>query len=53
VLTDIEITINRLIEQDSMEGFEAYTPKKPVDAPPPPPPKPVFGRSVKKYSSRL
>lgn len=36
VLTQIEITINRLIDEDRIEGFEAYTPRKrPVDPPQP------------------
>ena len=55
-LTDIEMTINRLIDEDRIDGFEATRPRAPVDpatAPPPPERKPVFGKSVKKYSSRL
>jgi ATP-dependent RNA helicase DeaD len=74
-LTQIEITINRLIDEDRIEGFEAYTPRKrrvdppqpritesgeivmdeppASDEPPPPPKKEVFGRSRKRYSSRL
>jgi ATP-dependent RNA helicase DeaD len=34
-LTDIEMTINRLIEEDRIEGFEAYTPRKRYDTPRP------------------
>jgi ATP-dependent RNA helicase DeaD len=35
-LTQIEITINRLIEEDRIEGFQAYTPRKrQVDLPQP------------------
>ncbi len=66
-LTDIERTINRLIDEDRIEGFEASTRKqrRHVDDPdlPPPPPsedappaeakKAVFGKFKKKYSSRL
>ena len=68
-LTDIEITINKLIDQDRIEGFEAYTPRRkaapvvangdgaaegvPADEPPAPARKPVYGKRVKKYSSRL
>jgi ATP-dependent RNA helicase DeaD len=70
-LTDIEITINRLIDEDRIDGFDAYTPRKrPVDPPQPPPigsdappalveeppaapKKPVFGKSVRRYSNRL
>ena len=68
-LTDIEMVINRLIDEDRIEGFEAYTARKrevrpvtvltehgqmvPTDEPPPPAKKPVFGKSAKKYSTRL
>ncbi len=60
-LTEIEKTINRLIDEDRVEGFEAYTPRKRVEpaptangeAPPPPPRKPVFGKFVRRYSNRL
>ncbi len=66
-LTDIEMTINRLIEEDRIEGFEAAAPKvrRSVDDPEPapvvrgendPPEEPrkaVFGKGKKKYSSRL
>ena len=66
-LTEIEITINRLIEEDRIEGFEATAPKRrrhiddpdeptpapAADAPPAEPKKAVFGKFKKKYSSRL
>jgi ATP-dependent RNA helicase DeaD len=56
-LTDIEITINRLIEEDFIEGFQSYTPRAKTENPrqdgPLPDKKPVFGKTVKKYSSRL
>jgi ATP-dependent RNA helicase DeaD len=69
-LTEIEKTINRLIDEDKIEGFDAYTPRqRPVDPPQPPPVgsdapppaeeppaaprKPVFGKSVRRYSNRL
>ena len=66
-LTEIEMTINRLIDEDRIEGFEAYTPRKRVERPPaaegeaaPPaeeepqqPRKAVYGKFVRKYSSRL
>ncbi|MFO0849830.1 MAG: DEAD/DEAH box helicase [Gemmataceae bacterium] len=68
-LTDIEMTINRLIDEDRIEGFESYTPRKRYDAPPQPvggsgeqqpaeaAPQPekkaVFGKFTRKYSSRL
>jgi ATP-dependent RNA helicase DeaD len=37
MLTDIEVTINRLIESDRIEGFEAYTPRAKVEIVQPPP----------------
>jgi len=68
-LTDIEMTINRLIEADRIEGFDAYLSRKtPIlrsidststteealsDAEDAPARKPVYGKSVKKYSTRL
>jgi len=68
-LTDIEIAINRLIEADRIEGFDAYTPRKVFDRPARPAPvegevqeesppdepakKAVFGKRVKRYSERL
>jgi ATP-dependent RNA helicase DeaD len=72
-LTDIEVSINRLIDEDRIEGFQAYAPRQrvedkvrvlsvdgataegdtPTDEPAPPPKKEVYGRSGKRYSSRL
>ncbi len=63
-LTDIEMQINKLIDEDRIEGFESYTPRPktvlraPGEAPAPGEPpvperKPVYGKSVKKYSTRL
>jgi ATP-dependent RNA helicase DeaD len=66
-LTEIEMVINRLIEPDTIEGFEATTPKRRrhIDDPDEPirlpaaepetgePKKAVFGKFKKKYSSRL
>ena len=55
-LTDIEMAINRLIDEDHMEGFEARPRQaKVADAPPPPPVerKPVYGKPTKRYSTRL
>ncbi len=37
MLTDIEVTINKLIESDRIEGFEAYTPRVKVEIVQPPP----------------
>lgn len=66
-LTEIEKTINRLIDEDKIEGFEAYTSRRRVERSPavegeaaPPdaeepqqPRKTVYGKFVRKYSSRL
>ena len=68
-LTQIENMINRLIEEDRIEGFEAYTPRKRYDTPklastvgedrqetpvePEAEKKAVYGKTKKKYSSRL
>jgi ATP-dependent RNA helicase DeaD len=66
-LTEIEIVINRLIEADFIDGFEASAPKRRrhIDDPDEPirlaaaepetgePKKAVFGKFKKKYSSRL
>jgi ATP-dependent RNA helicase DeaD len=54
VLTGIEHLINRLIEEDRVEGFDAFTPRvKPTSNEPPKAAGPVFGRSKRKYSNRL
>ncbi len=68
-LTPIENMINRLIEEERNQGFEAYTPRKRYDVPklastvgqdrpdvpvePDAEKKAVFGKTKKKYSSRL
>ncbi|MGL6075779.1 MAG: DEAD/DEAH box helicase [Fimbriiglobus sp.] len=59
-LTEIEMTINRLIEEDRIEGFDAYLPKRKAEPQeangepaPPTEKKAVFGKTVKRYSSRL
>lgn len=56
-LTAIEGFINKQIPQEQIQGWEAFTPKKPKLAPTEPePPKavvPVFGRRVRRYSNRL
>ena len=49
LLTNIEITINHLIDQDQIEGFEARAPRAPKEPEAPRESKPVFGRQVKKY----
>jgi ATP-dependent RNA helicase DeaD len=68
VLTEIEMTINKLIEADHIDGFESFTPRKKADLPSKPteegatstpvsepeaPKKAVFGKPSRKYSSRL
>ena len=54
LLTDIEIQINKLIEEERMPNFEAYAPRVKVEEAPKPPAKPVFGRrAAKRYSNRL
>jgi ATP-dependent RNA helicase DeaD len=53
LLTSIEVTINKLIAEDRIEGFEAYAPR--VKAAPAEPRQtvPVYGRTQKKYSWRV
>jgi ATP-dependent RNA helicase DeaD len=54
LLTDIEVQINKLIDEERMPNFDAYTPRVKVEEAPKPPPKPVFGRrAAKRYSNRL
>ena len=56
LLTDIEMFINKQLEQDRIEGFQAYTaraPKTEKAAEPPKPAAPVFGRRTRRYSNRL
>ncbi len=62
-LTEIEKTINKLIDEDRIEGFEAYTSRRrsapsngdnpEVAETPPPPRKPVYGKFVRRHSNRL
>ncbi len=69
-LTEIEKTINKLITEDKIEGFDAYTSRRrtsrtadpglqplgsepPADEPPAPPKKAVYGKPVRRYSTRL
>ncbi len=53
-LTAIETFINKQIEEDGIEGFEAYAPRVRVEkAAGPRSSAPVFGRRVKKYTNRL
>jgi ATP-dependent RNA helicase DeaD len=53
-LTAIELFINKQLDADKIEGFEAYTPKpaaKPAEEKKPH--VPLFGRRVRRYSNRL
>jgi ATP-dependent RNA helicase DeaD len=54
LMTAIEIQVNRLLEEERIPGFEAYTPKQRDETPAAPKAAtPVFGRRTKKYSRRL
>jgi ATP-dependent RNA helicase DeaD len=54
LLTEIEKSINKLIEEQRFDGFEAYVPRVKVEEEPKPAPQPVFGRRpAKRYSRRL
>jgi ATP-dependent RNA helicase DeaD len=49
-LTSIEMQVNRLLEEERMPNFEAYSPRMKKSDPAPKAASPVFGRrSVKKY----
>jgi ATP-dependent RNA helicase DeaD len=55
-LTAIEAFINKELEKDGIEGFQAYSPR--AEAPKtepeaPQPVSPVFGRRIRRYSRRL
>ncbi len=56
-LTAIEAFINMELEQERVEGFEAYVPRVPADEAEQPaarkPVTPVFGRRGRRYSKRL
>ena len=54
LLTDIEIVVNRLLEQQRFANFEAYRPRtRSADPEAPKRAAPVFGRQQKRYSRRL
>ncbi len=54
VLTEIEMTINKIIPARIVEGFEAFRPKAPPKSDEPPKQSlPVYGRAGRKYSNRL
>jgi ATP-dependent RNA helicase DeaD len=52
-LDAIEAFINKQIQHDQMEGFEAFAPKANVEPEKPKPVVPVFGRRSRRYSRRL
>jgi ATP-dependent RNA helicase DeaD len=55
-LTQIETFINKVLDEDRIEGYEAYTPRAPKEDRPASemkPAAPIFGRRTKKYSKRL
>jgi ATP-dependent RNA helicase DeaD len=54
LLTSIEIQVNRLLEEERMAHFTAYTPRVKEERPAAAKSSgPVFGRRTKKYSKRL
>jgi ATP-dependent RNA helicase DeaD len=52
-LTAIEMLINHIIEEDRIDGFQAFTPKPIEEKPAAAPALPVFGRRVRRYSRAL
>jgi len=54
-LTQIEAFINMQLTQERLEGFEAFAPRRKVQAAPeaPKPAAPIFGRRTRRYSNRL
>jgi ATP-dependent RNA helicase DeaD len=53
-LTAIENFINKQLQEDRIDGFQAYTPRIALAEPEPPKPiVPVFGRRTRRYSRRL
>jgi ATP-dependent RNA helicase DeaD len=52
-LDRIEAFIDKMIPQDKIEGFEAFTPKPATTTAAPKAASPVFGRRTKRYSNRL
>ena len=53
-LTEIELAVNRLLVEERVEGFQAYTPRVAKPDEPKPEVKPVFGRNrTRRYSNRL
>ena len=53
-LTAIEAYINKQLDIDNVEGFQAYTPKVvTVKAAEAKPHVPLFGRRIRRYSNRV
>jgi ATP-dependent RNA helicase DeaD len=54
-LTAIEMFMNKVLPEERLEGFGAFTPrvKAPAEPEKPKPVVPVFGRAVRRYSRRL
>jgi hypothetical protein len=52
-LTRIEDFINKVIPQDRLEDFVAYTPRAVPNPDEPKEVKPIFGRRTKRYSERV
>ncbi len=52
-LTAIENLINWVVEEDRIEGFDAFAPRQRDAEEPPKPTVPVYGRRVKRYSRAL
>jgi ATP-dependent RNA helicase DeaD len=55
-LTAIESFINKELERDGIDGFQALAPRPEKTSPEPEPPRPVipvFGRRTRRYSNRL
>jgi ATP-dependent RNA helicase DeaD len=53
-LTAIETFINKQIDEDQIDGFEAYAPRVRAEGPAAPRATvPIFGRRVKRYTNRL
>jgi ATP-dependent RNA helicase DeaD len=52
-LTNIENYINKMLDEDRMDGFVSYTPKPPKEDTPPKATLPVFGRRTRRYSRRV
>ncbi len=53
VLTEIEMTINKMIPPRYVDGFEAARPRLPKADEPPKVQLPVYGRAGRKYTNRL